>query len=59
MKEIISTRNQEKYAYLFLHMTGCIILFNDPLPDRISCGLFREKFINCTDEGTAIQYTFY
>ena len=40
-------------------MTECIILFNDLLPDIISCGFFREKFINCTDEGTAIQYTFY
>ena len=40
-------------------MTECIILFNDPLPNRISCGFFREKFINCTDEGTAIQHTFY
>ena len=40
-------------------MTERIILYNDNLPDRISYGFFREKFINCTDEGTAIQYTSY
>ena len=40
-------------------MTEYIILYNDHLSDRISFGFFREKFINCTDEGTAIQYTFY
>ena len=59
IQESISTRNQEKYAYVFRHMTECIILYNNHLPDRIFCGFFREKFINCTDEGTAIQYIFY
>ena len=24
-------------------MTECIILYNYPLPDRISCGFFREN----------------
>ena len=40
-------------------MTECIILFNDSLADRIYYGFFCEKFIDCADEGTDIQYTFY
>ena len=40
-------------------MTGYIIFYNYQLPDIIFCGFFREKFINCIDGGTAIQYIFY